>query len=85
MEEEKIALKLKNKELKEIISNLFNNQEIPLIKALNENGDAAIEDNADGDACYKDIINENDALRKGLREILEELRAKDGIYLVFDV
>lgn len=74
LEEEKINLKLKNKELSKVISKLFNGNEI--VFDTSQQYEGVGNDEVDN-VSYSEITEENAALRKGLHEILDTVRAKD--------
>lgn len=78
LEEEKIALKIKNKELSNVISNLFEQVDETTPKDSNIQEYITNEmDEMDG-SHYKEMTEENAALRKGLQEILDMLHATEG-------
>lgn len=76
LEEEKISLRIKNKELTKVISNLF--EETDANVAIKDKDC----DEIDG-VMYKEIVEENEALRKGLHEILDKIHAKDGTQILY--
>lgn len=88
LEEQIIALKMKNKELNKIISDLSDRvctvcgDSLVLDNAFKKDATSENIDEVDGNR-YKEIVEENDALRKGLHEILDKLHAKDGIFNFF--
>lgn len=69
LEEEKIALRMKNQKLNKLM--LEEASESTDVKVVNER-------NGIDKQLHQDIVEENEAMRKGLHEILDKLHAKEG-------
>lgn len=69
LEDEKIALRLKNQQLNKL-----------MLQEASETTDVKAVDEIDGvdKQKHQDIVEENEAMRKGLHEILDKLHAKEG-------